>query len=216
MAVRVTIFEDNKKYLNSISMLIDGSPGFLLSGAFENANDVIQKIEQSQPDVVLMDIEMPGVSGIEALLIIKKQYPNLNVLIDTVFEDDEKIFNAICNGASGYILKNTPPARILDALIETYQGGTPISPIIAKKMMQLLKQKNHEAKQEPVQTFDLTAREKEILVLMVNGLSYKMIAAEKNITFETVRSHIKNIYQKLHVASMPEAVAKAIRNNLAQ
>jgi DNA-binding NarL/FixJ family response regulator len=216
MAVRVTIFDDNKKYLNSISILIDGSPGFLLSGAFENANDVIQKIEQSQPDVVLMDIEMPGVSGIEALLIIKKQYPNLNVLIDTVFEDDEKIFKAICNGASGYILKNTPPARILDALIETYQGGTPISPIIAKKMMQLLMQKNIDVKQEQVQVFDLTAREKEILVLMVNGLSYKMIAAEKNIAFETVRSHIKNIYQKLHVASMPEAVAKAIRNNLAQ
>ncbi|MBL7927575.1 MAG: response regulator transcription factor [Bacteroidia bacterium] len=214
MPVRVALFEDNKKYRESMSLLIEGSPGFALAGAFDNARDVLSKIEQSQPDVLLMDIEMPGISGIEALLVIKKKYPQLNVLIDTVFEDDKKIFEAICNGASGYVLKSTPPARLLDAIVETYQGGAPMSPVIAKKVLQLLQDKQLQTPQ-PTQLFDLTQREKEILALMVNGFSYKMIAAEKGITFETVRSHIKNIYQKLHVVSMAEAVAKAVKNNLA-
>jgi len=212
MSIRVTIFEDNKKFRESISLLIDGTPGFMMAGAFADAKDVGDKISQTQPDVVLMDIEMPGVRGIEALHEIKKKFPKLNVLMQTVFEDDDKIFESICNGASGYILKNMPPAKMLESIIETYQGGAPMSPVIAKKVLQLVQKQNQPAEQR--ETFNLTPREKEILTLMVSGLSYKMIAAKCSITFETVRSHIKNIYEKLHVATMTEAVAKAIKSNL--
>ena len=214
MSVRVTIFEDNKKYRESLSVLIDGSPGFSLAGAFEDGTNAVEKVKESQPDVILMDIEMPGANGIEALVEIKKAYPKLNVLMQTVFEDDKVIFEAICSGASGYILKNTPPSRILDAVMETYQGGAPMSPVIAKKVLQLLQV----LKQQPVtpeaQTFSLTPREKEILSHMVNGMSYKMIADRCGITFETVRTHINNIYEKLHVATMTEAVAKAIKQKI--
>lgn len=215
MPIRVTIFEDNKKYRESLAMLIDGSPGFTIAGAYSDADDVIFKIKESQPDVLLMDIEMPGKSGIEALLEIKINFPKLNVLMQTVFEDDDKVFDSICNGASGYVLKNTAPVRILDAIVETYQGGAPMSPVIAKKVLQLLQKSNRQPEPQPAENFDLTPREKEILSLMVTGMSYKMIAANRNITFETVRTHIKNIYEKLHVATMTEAVAKAIKSNLA-
>jgi len=214
MSVRVTIFEDNKKYRDSLSVLIDGSPGFSLAGAFEDANNAVDKISKSQPDVVLMDIEMPGTSGIEAVGEIKKAFPKLNVLMQTVFEDDNKIFESICSGASGYILKNTPPARILDAVMETYQGGAPMSPVIAKKVLQLLQLQKEQPIAPDAQTFSLTPREKEILTHMVNGMSYKMIAGRCGITFETVRTHINNIYEKLHVVTMTEAVAKAIKQKI--
>ncbi len=215
MPIRVTIFEDNKKYRESLSVLIDGSPGFTLAGAYPDANDAVTKIAESQPDVLLMDIEMPGTSGIKALVDIKKHFPKLNVLMETIFEDDDKIFDSICNGASGYVLKNTPPARILDAIVETYQGGAPMSPVIAKKVLQLVQRQNQNPEPKPTENFDLTPRETQILLLMVRGMSYKMIAAECEITFETVRTHIKSIYEKLHVATMTEAVAKAIKSNIA-
>jgi len=214
MSLRVTIFEDNKKYRESLSILIEGSPGFSLAGAFEDGNDAADKISKSQPDVVLMDIEMPGTSGIGALVEIKKHYPNLNVLMQTVFEDDNIIFESICSGASGYILKNTPPARILDAIMETYQGGAPMSPVIAKKVLQLVQLQKTQPVAPVFQNFNLTPREKEVLTHMVNGMSYKMIADRCGITFETVRTHINNIYKKLHVATMSEAVVKAIRQGI--
>lgn len=214
MAVRVAIFEDNRKFRESLSALIEGYPGFAVADAFADANEVIAKIEVCQPDVVLMDIEMPGTSGLEALRNIKKQFPGLNVLMQTVFDEEDKIFEAICNGASGYILKNTPPDRILDAINETYEGGAPMSPVIARKVLQLM-QSRYAPAEEPVrEDFKLTAREKEVLALMVEGLSYKMIADRCGISFETVRSHINNIYKKLHVATMAEAVVKAVKKNL--
>ena len=214
MSVRVTIFEDNKKYRDSLSVLIDGSPGFSLAGAFEDGTNAVDKISQSQPDVILMDIEMPGANGIEALIAIKKSFPKLNVLMQTVFEDDKIIFEAICSGASGYILKSTAPSRILDAIVETYQGGAPMSPVIARKVLQLLQVQNQQPVVSEIQTFSLTPREREILTHMVNGMSYKMIAAQCGISFETVRTHINNIYVKLHVATMTEAVAKAIKQKI--
>ncbi len=214
MAVRVTIFEDNRKFRESLIALIDGSPGFMLADAFPNGDKATEKVELSQPDVVLMDIEMPGTNGLEALRLIKKQFPQLNVLMQTVFEDDDKIFEAICNGASGYILKNTPPSRILDAIVETYQGGAPMSPVIARKVLQLMQSKYATPGEVPVEDFKLTVRELEILTLMVEGLSYKMIADRCKISFETVRSHINSIYRKLHVATMTEAVAKAIKTKI--
>ncbi len=213
MAIRVAIFEDNLKYRNSLEILINGSDGYIVAGTFEDASNVIDKIALVNPDVILMDIAMPVSDGISALQKIKKNYPQLNVLMQTVFEDDDKIFEAVCNGASGYILKNTPPSQILSAITETNQGGAPMSPVIAKKVLQLLALQKQQPQTKP-DTFDLTPREKEILTHMVNGLSYKMIADKCGVTFETVRTHIKNIYEKLHVATMTEAVAKAIKSNL--
>ncbi|MBP6732940.1 MAG: response regulator transcription factor [Chitinophagales bacterium] len=215
MAIRVTIFDDNHRFRESIAVLLSGSPGFTLAEAYADANDTAGKIAASQPDVVLMDIEMPGTNGLQALGNIKRHYPDLNVLMQTVFDDEQKIFDAICNGASGYILKNTAPDKILDAIVETYQGGAPMSPVIARKVLQLMQSKHATTAQtEPVEIFNLTPREKEVLLLMVDGLSYKMIADRCKISFETVRSHINNIYKKLHVGTMTEAVAKAIKQKI--
>jgi len=214
MAIRVTIFDDNNKFRESLTVLIGGIPGYILAGAYSNAADVIGDIDKSRPDVVLMDIEMPGISGIEALQLIRKKFPDLSVLMQTVFEDDDKIFESICYGASGYILKNTPPSRILEAIAETYQGGAPMSPVIAKKVLSLMQMQHLAAQPVDKELFSLTPREKEVLSLMVKGMSYKMIAAHCSISFETVRSHIRNIYHKLHVATMTEAVAKAIQSKL--
>lgn len=216
MSIRVAIFDDNKKILDSLSVLIDGSPGLVVSGTFLDASDAVDKISRSQPDVVLMDIDMPGTSGIDAVKEIKKAFPRLAIMMQTVFEDDDKVFQSICNGASGYILKNTPPAKILDAIVEVYQGGSPMSPPIARKVLMLLQQKNTEPviEKEKEDTIQLTQREKEVLTFMVKGLSYKMIGAQCNISFETVRTHIRHIYEKLHVATMTEAVAKAIQQKI--
>jgi len=212
MAIRIVLFDDNRKFRESLSVLIKSAPGLALAAAYPDAVDVLQKIGECTPDLVLMDIGMPGVRGVEALNTIKKKYPDLPVLMQTVFEDDELIFDAICNGASGYILKNMPPAQLLVAISECYYGGAPMSSSIAKKVMSLLQATKKQEK--PPEVFLLTAREQEVLKLMVNGMSYKMIAAHCSISFETVRTHIKNIYGKLHVVTMTEAVAKAVRNNL--
>jgi len=215
MAVRVTIFDNNKRLLDSLSVLIDGSPGFQMAGIFENCNNLISDIERTQPDVILMDIEMPGINGIEAVKMVKHRFPKMNVMMQTAFENDENVFAAICAGASGYILKNTPPSKILECIIEVYQGGSPMSPSVARKVLGFLQQpKPDEKKETTVENYNLSAREKEILACLVKGMSYKMIAEQCNITYETVRSHMKNIYEKLHVASMTEAVAKAINQKL--
>jgi DNA-binding NarL/FixJ family response regulator len=213
MTIRVTIFEDNRKYRDSLAMLIDGTPGFTLAGAFPGANDAVNNIDKTQPDVVLMDIEMPGTSGIEALIEIKKVHPALNILMQTVFQDDDKVFESICNGASGYVLKNTPPARILEAIAEAYHGGAPMSPVIARKVLYRL-QEQKPVQPDAAEQIMLTPREKEVLSHMVDGLSYKMIADRCDISYETVRTHIRNIYEKLHVATMTEAVVKALRSGL--
>jgi DNA-binding NarL/FixJ family response regulator len=215
MAIRVSIFDDNKKLLDSLSVLIDGSPGFQIGGTFPDCTDLESKIEKSQPDVILMDIEMPGINGIEAVKIVKQLFPRINVLMQTAFESDENVFEAICAGASGYILKNTPPARILEFIVDVYQGGSPMSPSVARRVLGFLqKEKDVEKKAAVAIDYNLTAREKEVLGCLVNGMSYKMIADNCNITYETVRSHMKNIYEKLHVASMTEAVAIAINQKL--
>jgi DNA-binding NarL/FixJ family response regulator len=212
MAIRVTIFDDNKKLLDSLSVLIDGSPGFQMAKAYPNCSDLQNKINDSQPDVILMDIEMPGINGIEAVKIVKQNFLSINVLMQTAFEDEENVFAAICAGASGYILKNTPPAKILESIVEVYQGGSPMSPSVARKVLGFLQQPKQEKHIE--ENYNLTIREKEILTFLVKGMSYKMIAENCNIGYETVRSHMKNIYDKLHVASMTEAVAKAINQKI--
>ncbi|MBK7683705.1 MAG: response regulator transcription factor [Bacteroidetes bacterium] len=215
MAIRVTIFDDNKRLLDSLSVLIDGTPGYQIAGIYTDCSDLQTKIKKSQPDVILMDIEMPGINGIEAVKIVKKEFPRINVLMQTAFENDENVFNAICAGASGYILKSTAPSKILEYIVEVYQGGSPMSPSVARKVLGFLfKPIEANTSNKKTEEYNLTIREKEVLTCLVNGLSYKMIADHCGITYETVRSHMKNIYEKLHVASMTEAVAKAINQKI--
>ena len=214
MAVRVAIFEDSKAVREAISLLVEGTHGLELAGAYPDCSNLIDDIQSSAPDIILMDIGIPGINGVEAVKIIRQHFPGLRVIMQTVFEDDDKIFAAICAGASGYLLKDTPPSRLMESIIEAYKGGAPMSPSIARKALNLFQKFLSPIAQTNPSDYHLTAREKDILQYMSKGLSYKMIADACNISFDTVRAHIRHIYEKLHVASMSEAVAKALRERL--
>ena len=209
--IRVVIFEDNTQLRESLFDLVDVSEGFSCVGAFANCERVLQNVEDTRPDVILMDIEMPVVSGIEAVKMVKAKFPQVKILMETIFEDDDKIFQSICNGAEGYVLKNTPPEEILGSIREIYEGGAPMAPAVAIKVLRMFKSGLATGTND---TFSLSAREKEILKCLVEGMSYKMIADHCFISIETVRGHIKSIYEKLHVHSKSEAVAKAIRGKI--
>jgi DNA-binding NarL/FixJ family response regulator len=209
--IRVTVFEDYKLLRDGLFHLINGTSDLTCTGAYPDCNKLIPRIEQSKPDVILMDIKMPGITGIEAVKIIRAHDPSIRILMQTVFEEEDKIFSAICSGASGYILKKTAPAVLLNSIREVFNGGAPLTGIIAEKVLQMFK------KISAPQTDDcptLSVREKEILSHLVNGMSYKMIADVCSISYDTVRFHMKNIYEKLHVNSMTEAVAKAINQHI--
>jgi len=210
MDIRVVIFEDNLLLRESLFQLINGSPGFTCVGAFANCDDIISNIKRTNPDVVLMDIQMPGKDGIEGVKIIKKNFPEIRIIMQTVVEDEERIFASICNGASGYLLKTTTPSRLLQAIVEVYEGGAPMTPAIAGKVLEKFRRQSPPSSGE---LNDLSIREKEILKCLVEGMSYKMIASSCKISIDTVRFHIRNIYEKLHVSSKSEAVAKALRRN---
>ena len=210
--IHVTIFEDNKDLREGMQQILNASPGFSCASAYANCNNMLKRLHEDEPDVVLMDIQMPGMSGIEAAAILRSEFPKLPVLMQTVFEDESKVFAAICAGANGYILKNTPPVKLLEAIRDVAEGGSPMTPSIAAKVLKMFKDQNPKA--NAGNNFDLSAREKEILVLLVDGLSYKLIADKLFISYETVHSHVKNIYQKLHVNSVNEAISKALRNKL--
>jgi DNA-binding NarL/FixJ family response regulator len=209
--ITVLIFEDNKSLRQSLSCYLDSTAQVATLGAYQNANEAVAYVRKHRPDVVLMDIGMPGLSGIEALQLIKAAYPQTKVLIHTVFEDEHRIFSAICAGASGYVLKSPDPDEVLEAIKDVYNGGAHMSPSIAAKVLYMFQ--NQFVQSQPVYV-GLTAREKEVLTCLVKGLSYKMIADACVISFNTVHHHIKNIYEKLHVNSAPEAVAKAIAQKL--
>lgn len=204
--IRVAIFEDNYLLRDSYYQLINGTMGFSCVGAFDNASDLIFKIRRSEPDVVLMDIDMPGINGIEAVAIIMQNFPSVHVVMQTVFEDDDKIFNAIQNGAKGYILKKTPPAKMLEAIAEVYNGGAPMTPAIAARTLELFRSKTKPAHDNGESR--LSERQKEILHCIVNGMSYKMIAEKLSISIDTVRYHVKNIYEILQVHSRFELMNK--------
>ncbi len=211
MNIKVTIFEDNHSLRVGLYQLINGSEGFQCVGAFEDCSNLLKNIKDTKPDVVLMDIGMPGINGIEGVRILREKYPDIKVLMQTIFEENEKIFQSILAGASGYILKNTSPSRILDFIKETYEGGAPMSPSIATKVLKMFAQQPSNSN---VHGFKLSEREKEILSCLVKGMSYKLIADACFISIDTVRGHIRNIYEELHVHSKGEAVATAIKNNI--
>ena len=214
MNLRIAIFDDNKNIRDSISLLLGTAPQFLIVGSFDNVFTCVEDVIECNPDIILMDIEMPGMDGIEAVRLIKKIVPQVQILMQTVFEDDDRVFDSICAGASGYILKNFLNTKLIESLIELQFGGSPMSPSIARKVLHQLQTSPLPAKQRIANEYNLTPREKEVLTEIVNGLSYKMIADRLNISYETVRSHIKKIYEKLHVASLTEAVAKAIHQKI--
>lgn len=214
MPLRIAIFDDNKNIRESIGMLLSTENSFEVVGSYSHVLDCLEDITASKPDVILMDIEMPGMSGIEAVKAIRKEFPQIQVLMQTVFEDDDRVFDSICSGASGYILKNFLNTKLIDAIKELQYGGSPMSPSIARKVFNKMQQIPQFVRPEEAPDYDLTPREKEVLSSIVEGLAYKMIADKLKISYETVRSHVKKIYEKLHVASLTEVVAKAIHQRI--
>jgi DNA-binding NarL/FixJ family response regulator len=211
--IRVAIFEDNKHLLETLRMLLEGTPGYTCTGAYPNCKNMLPLLQSYPCDIVLMDIEMPGMNGIEATKLIKEMFPAMQVLIQTVFSEDQYIFNAICAGASGYILKSTTPQGYLQAIADVNAGGSPMTPGIARRVLELFRD-NTPVAPAPVKDYKLTPQEKKILQLLVDGKSYKMIATELFIAVETVKTHVGNIYGKLQVHSGTEAVSKAIRDRI--
>ena len=211
MPIKVCIFDDNKNIRNSLQMLLHGNYGIEVTGVYENANNLEEALIVSEPDLVLMDIEMPVTNGIEAVRQIKKFNPDITVIMQTIFEDEERVFSSILAGASGYLTKDEPPLAIIEAIRDAYKGGTPMTPSIAKKIIQQFQLQN---KTVSTEDYNLTPKETEVLRLLADGLSYKMIADKLGIGYDTVHTHIKSIYRKLHVASMGEAISKAIRGKI--
>ena len=208
--IKVIYYEDNNNLREGIAFLIQSTPGLELLATFSNADTVAEDVRQLRPDVVLTDIDMPGTNGIDAVAIIKSVAPETQVIMLTVFDNEEKIFNAIRNGASGYLLKHTSPSEIIDSIFDVYNGGSPMTANVARKVLQYFQQQPKVQKQD----YKLSERELEIVKGLVNGYSYKTIGQELFISIDTVRSHIRSIYEKLQVHSKTEAVTKAINEKL--
>ncbi len=209
--IRIVIFEDNASRREGLKLLLEAMEGMECTGAYEDCRNVIQVIGGEIPDVVLMDINMPHVNGIEGLKLIKAEYPQVKVIMSTIFEDEDKILEAISAGADGYILKQKSPMKLIEGIEEVMNGGAPMTPTVAKKVLNFFsapKQKSLE------KSYGLTSRETEILKLLVDGFSYKMISGELFITYATVNKHISNIYSKLQVHSVSSAVSLAIKEGL--
>ncbi|MBN8674876.1 MAG: response regulator transcription factor [Chitinophagales bacterium] len=209
MATSLVIYEDNARLRQSMELLLSDDSGFKVVGAFPDCTKVSKQMEELLPELVVMDIDMPGVNGIEGVKKIKAEFPDIKVIMYTVFDDDTRIFDCLCAGADGYLLKNTSPVKLIQSLQELAEGGAPMSPFVAQKVFTFFRNTR------PVEdTFNLTPREKEILELLVRGNSYKMIADKSHVSVDTVKKHLQNIYHKLHVNCGTEAVAKALQHKI--
>lgn len=208
--LRVIIIEDLREVRDGLAMLINGTNGFRCAGSYRTMEDALRGIAGDMPDVILTDIGLPGMDGIEGTRILRERFPHVPILALSVYDDDANVFNAICAGASGYLLKNTAPARLLESLREVADGGAPMSPDVARRVVALFREFR-----PPVRaSYHLTPQETELLKLMVEGHHYKTAGRELGITASTVSFHLKNIYSKLQVHSKTEAVAKALREHL--
>lgn len=203
--IKISVFEDTPGRQEAIKLLIEEQPDMELLAIYENCESLVENVGVLIPDVVLMDIDMPVVNGIEGVKVIRENFPNVVIIMQTVFEDENSIFEAIQAGAHGYILKTARPAKLVEAIRDSLEGGAPMTPVIARKVLENFKKQQFQTDTEHSQ---LTAKENEILAALENGLSYKMIAADRNISWHTVNSHVKKIYEKLHVHSAAEAVNK--------
>ena len=205
--IRIAIVEDNNTLRSSLECLFNQTEGMCCVASLNNLLNVVSQIGATLPDIILMDIGLPNISGIEGVRTVKTHFPTILVLMFTVFDDDEKIFDAIRAGASGYLLKKTPPAEIVVAIRDLYHGGAPMTSSIARKVIQSFQSV---ATSNTLADYQLTVRENEILYSLVDGLSYKKIADKYCVSISTIRTHICNIYHKLHVNSKAEAVARVL------
>ncbi len=206
MRIKVALFEDNPLLRDSLVQLINASDGLTCTGAFPDCSNLMLKVESAKPDVILMDIDLPGMNGIEAVGQINQTYPDMVIIMQTVFNDNERIFQSITAGASGYLLKNTSPARILEAIREAATGGAPMTPSIAHKILGVFRSKKPAL--PSTEQSQLNERQQEILECIFNGMSYKLIAEKLFVSVDTVRYHVKNIYEILHVHSRDELISK--------
>lgn len=210
LALTVAIVEDQSAIRAGLQILINGSPGFRCTGAFSTMEEALEKIGSEPPQIVLVDIGLPGMSGTEGIPLLKRRCPQVIPLVLTVYSDDMRIFNAMCAGACGYLLKKTPPAKLLEALNEASEGGAPMSPEIARRVVTLFQT----IRPPESADYDLTPHERRLLQLFVEGHNYKTAAGELGVTVNTISFHMKHIYEKLHVHSKSEAVAKALRSRI--
>lgn len=210
--IKVAIVEDNQTIREGLSALINGTEGYKCVAAFRDCETFLNKLNLLEADVVLMDIGLPGMSGIEGVAQAVKKNPDLNILMLTIYEDSEKVFDALCSGASGYLVKKTPPAKLLEAIKDAHDGGSPMSSGIARQVINAFKETK--AKTSKDEDYKLSSREIEVLSLLADGYNYQEISENMFISVDTVRHHIRNVYKKLHVHSQSEAVAKAIRKKI--
>lgn len=208
--IKVVIIEDQRDIREGLGVLIEFTEGFECAGKFGSMEEALARIKHNLPDVVLSDIGLPGMNGIEGIGILKELYPQLSILMLSVYEDDERIFHALCAGAVGYLLKKTPPAKLLESLREAVSGGAPMSPEVARKVITIFRD-YHPPEQVD---YDLSPHEIRLLKLLVEGHTYKTAAQKLGVTVNTISFHLKNIYEKLQVHSKSEAVSKALKNRL--
>jgi DNA-binding NarL/FixJ family response regulator len=209
-SIRVVIIEDLREVREGLTMLVHGTSGFQCVASYRTMEDALREIGSTGPDVILTDIGLPGMNGVEGTRILRERFPEVPILALTVYDDDDNVFDAICAGASGYLLKNTTPARLLEALREVVDGGAPMSPDVARRVVTVFRS----FRPPPRAGYHLTPQETELLKLMVEGHHYKTAAAAMGITTSTVSFHLKHIYEKLQVHSKTEAVSKALRERV--
>jgi DNA-binding NarL/FixJ family response regulator len=210
LPIRVVLIEDLREVREGLTMLINGTPGFRCTGSHRTMEDALSRLDDRECDAILTDIGLPGMSGIDGIRILRGRFPDLPILALTVYDNDDKVFEALCAGASGYLLKNTPPARLLDSIRQVLDGGAPMSPEVARRVIKLFRD-YHPPEHA---NYHLTPQENELLKLLVEGHHKKTAAHEMGISVNTVSFHLKNIYEKLQVHSKTEAVAKALRERL--
>ncbi|SPF54812.1 Response regulator [Candidatus Sulfopaludibacter sp. SbA4] len=208
--IRVAIIEDRARTREGIQALVDGTPGYRCTGSFGSMEEALDQIDSDPPAVVLLDIGLPGMSGIEGIRCLKERYPGVLLVMLTVYDDDRRILDAICAGACGYLLKSTPPARLLESLREVVGGGAPMSPEVARRVIGLFREIRPPAHAD----YGLTPHESRLLALLVDGHNFKTAAVEAGVSPSTVAWHMRRVYDKLHVHSKSEAVAKALRGRI--
>ena len=208
--IKAAVIEDMKDIRDGLTTLINFTEGFRCTGSYRSMEEALARIESDVPDVLLSDIGLPGMSGIQGIRIIKERYPEMQVLMLTVYDDDDRIFDALCAGASGYLLKRTPPAKLLDSIREAMSGGAPVSPEVASRVIKFFRE-SHSSERED---YDLTPHETRLLKLLTEGYNYQTAAEKLGVSYNTVKFHVRHIFDKLQVHSKSEAVVKAMRDRL--
>ncbi len=208
--IKTAIIEDMRQIREGLATLINFTDGFTCTGAFRSVEEALQRIKSDVPDVLLSDIALPGMSGIEGVKILKEKYPEMLILMLTIYEDDERIFDALCAGASGYLLKRTQPSKILENIREAVSGGAPMSPEVALKVVKLFR----EVRPPERADYDLTPHETRLLKLLIDGYNYTTAAKKLGVSYNTIKFHVRHIFEKLQVHSKSEAVVKAMQNRL--